>query len=340
MIVALAGGVGGAKLADGLYQALPPDQLTIVVNTADDFTLHGLAISPDLDTVLYTLAGLANPQTGWGVRDETFHGLEMLARYGGPDWFRLGDRDLATHITRTALLREGATLTQVTERLARALGVQARLLPMCDEQVATIVETPDGPLAFQEYFVHRQCRDTVTGIRLEGIEQARISAALDQALGQAEAIIFCPSNPFVSIEPILRVGGLRERLRALGVPIVAVSPIVAGQALKGPAARMLEDLGQDTSVAGIAALYADLNLTLFIDERDRALAPAVRAAGARPVMAPIIMQDQAARVALARRVLAEIPQLRAQLAQSGDGRHPSGTDYSRSATLLETEGAL
>lgn len=311
MIVALAGGVGGAKLADGLYQILPPDTLTVVVNTADDFTLHGLAISPDLDTVLYTLAGLANPQTGWGVRDDTFNGLEMLARYGAPEWFRLGDRDLATHITRTALLREGASLTQVTARLAAALGIRARLLPMCDQPVATIVETPDGPLPFQEYFVHRGCRDQVLGIHLRGIEQATISDALDAALRGAEAIVFCPSNPFVSIGPILRIPGLRERLRTLGVPIIAVSPIVAGQALKGPAARMMAELGVETSVAGVAALYADLRPSVFIDERDRDLATAVRAAGATPVVAPIIMHDQPERAALARLVLDEVAARRA-----------------------------
>jgi LPPG:FO 2-phospho-L-lactate transferase len=326
MIVALAGGVGGAKLADGLYRVLPPEELAIVVNTADDFTLHGLAISPDLDTVLYTLAGMANPQTGWGVRDDTFNTLDLLARYGQPEWFRLGDRDFATHIARTALLREGASLTEVTARLAGALGVRARLLPMCDERVATIVETPEGPLAFQEYFVHRGCRDTVTGIHLQGIEEARISPALDQALRQAEAIVFCPSNPFVSIEPILRVQGLRERIRSLGVPIVAVSPIVAGQALKGPAARMMQDLGVDTSAVGIAALYADLHPTLFIDDADRDLAAAVRDEGAMPVPAPIIMRDQAERVALAERVLEQIAALRAA---------PSGAD----ARLRASDGA-
>lgn len=311
MIVALAGGVGGAKLADGLYQVVPPDQLAIVVNTADDFVLHGLSISPDLDTVLYTLAGLANPQTGWGVRDDTFYTLEMLARYGGPAWFRLGDRDFATHITRTALLREGLRLTQVTAQLAAALGVRARLLPMCDERVATIVETPEGALAFQEYFVHRGCRERVLRIRLDGIEHARISPEVDAALRAAEAIVFCPSNPFVSIGPILAIPGLRGRIRSLDIPVVAVSPIVAGQALKGPAARMMDDLGVETSVSGIAALYADLDLSLLIDESDREQAQAVRAAGARPVVASIIMHDAAGRIDLARRVLEEIARLHA-----------------------------
>lgn len=305
MIVALAGGVGGAKLAAGLQAVAPPGQLAVVVNTADDFTLHGLAISPDLDTVMYTLADLANPQTGWGVRDESFNGLEMLARYGAPSWFRLGDRDLATHITRTALLREGASLTRVTERLSKALGVASILLPMCDEPARTIVETPDGPLAFQDYFVRRGCRDRVLGIRLDGIEDARISPELDRVLSSAEAVIICPSNPIVSIGPILAVPGMRDRLRALRVPVVAVSPIIAGQAVKGPAARMLDDLGLDVSVVGVARLYADLQPALLIDDQDAALAPQVEAAGARPVVAPILMGDTADRLALARRVLAE-----------------------------------
>ena len=303
MIVALAGGVGGAKLADGLYAELPPDELAVIVNTADDFVLHGLSISPDLDTVLYTLAGLANPETGWGIAGDTFSGLEMLARLGGPDWFRLGDRDLATHITRTTLLRAGRTLTEVAAHLAAALGLRARLLPMADERVETIVVTPEGDLAFQEYFVHRQCRDEVRAIRLDGIERATISPRLDEALSQARAIVFCPSNPIVSVGPILAVTGLRDRIRALGVPVVAVSPIIAGQAVRGPAARMLQGLGLEVSVTGVARLYADLDPVLLIDEADSHLAPEVAAAGARPVVAPIVMRTPGDRRMLARRVL-------------------------------------
>lgn len=320
MIVALAGGVGGAKLASGLYAELAPERLTVVVNTADDFELFGLSISPDLDTVLYTLADLANPQTGWGIQGDTANALQMLRRYGGPDWFWLGDRDLATHVTRTALLREGRSLSEVTAHLAASLGVYARLLPMTDARVRTIIETPGGPLAFQEYFVKRGCRDTVTGIRLEGIEVATVPPALDVALQQAEAIVFCPSNPFVSIGPILAVPGLRERIRALGVPVVVVSPIIAGQALKGPAARMLENLGQEVSVAGVARLYADLAPVLLIDESDRDLAPDVAAAGARPVVAPIIMQNMDDRRALARLVLDEVARSRAAGVMGGGPR--------------------
>lgn len=303
MIVAFAGGVGGAKLADGLSRALPTGQLAVVVNTADDFTLHGLAISPDLDTVMYTLAGLANPHTGWGVAGDTFSGLEMLGRLGAPAWFQLGDRDLATHIHRSALLAEGLRLTEVTARLADALGVQAALLPMCDQRVATMVETPDGLLAFQEYFVHRGARDTVTGIRLEGIEHAQLSPELSAALDAAEAFIFCPSNPFVSIGPILAIPGLRQRLIGRGVPIVVVSPIVAGQALKGPAARMLLSMGYDSSVVSIAGFYRDLRPILVIDHADQDLADQVQQAGATPVITSIVMQSREERATLAHFVL-------------------------------------
>ena len=303
MIVALAGGVGGAKLADGLYRELQPDNLAVVVNTADDTVLHGLHISPDLDTVLYTLSSLANPETGWGIRGDTFNALEQLGRLGSPDWFKLGDRDLATHITRTALLRSGSTLSQVSQHFADKLGVQAHLLPMCDERVETIIQTPDGELAFQDYFVRRGCQDTVTGLRLQGIDAASIPPAVRSALARAEAVVICPSNPIVSVGPILAVPGLRDLIRDLQVPVVAVSPIIAGQAVRGPAARMLEGLGLEVSVVGVARLYADLQPTLLIDESDHELAPAVAAAGARPVVAPILMQSEDDRRRLARRVL-------------------------------------
>jgi LPPG:FO 2-phospho-L-lactate transferase len=279
--------------------------LTVVVNTADDLTMHGLHISPDLDTVLYTLSGLANPDTGWGIKGDSFQGLQMLARLGGPDWFGLGDQDLATHITRTRMLRDGMSLTQVTAALAEALGVQARLLPMCDERVATMVETPEGVLGFQEYFVQRGCRDTVLGLRFAGLEDARPTDAVLDALEQAEALVICPSNPYVSVGPILALPGVRERLRRPGLPIVAVSPIIGGQAVRGPAARMLESLGQDVSAYGVAQLYADLGPTLLIDEADADLAPAIADLGVQPVIAPILMQSLDDRRTLARRVLDE-----------------------------------
>jgi LPPG:FO 2-phospho-L-lactate transferase len=310
MIVALAGGVGGAKLADGLYAELPRGELTVVVNTADDFEMHGLHISPDLDTVMYTLAGIANPETGWGIAGDTFNGLEMLGKYGAPDWFRLGDRDLVTHILRTTMLREQRTLTQATSQLAEALGIGAQIIPMCDQPVRTIVTTPDGELEFQEYFVHRQCRDEVLAVRFDGIELATLSFAVRAALSQCTAVVICPSNPIVSVGPILQVPGLRECLLAAHVPIVAVSPIIAGQAVKGPAARMLQGLGQEVSVTGVAAAYADLAPTLLIDDLDRSLAGTVRDAGATPIVTPILMRTPADRKILARTVLDTIDQAR------------------------------
>src|SRR5436305_13252376 len=235
MIVALAGGVGGAKLAQGLSLALPPDALTVIGNTADDFEHLGLRISPDLDTVLYTLAGMANPETGWGVAGDTFRALDLLGRYGGETWFLIGDLDFATHVRRTELLRAGRSLTEVAATLARGLGLRAALLPMCDEPVATVVETPAGPLAFQDYFVRRRHQDPVSAVRFEGVERATLPAGVAAALREAEAIVLCPSNPIVSLGPILAVPGLRDALRAAPGPRVAVSPIVGGRARNGPA---------------------------------------------------------------------------------------------------------
>jgi LPPG:FO 2-phospho-L-lactate transferase len=303
MIVALAGGVGGAKLAHGLYAELPSDSLTVIVNTADDADMHGLRICPDLDTVLYTLAHIANPETGWGIEGDSFRVLEQLRRLGRPDWFRLGDLDFATHIARTDLLQSGLSLTGATRTLAGQLGVRADLLPMCDERVETMVLTPDGELAFQDYFVRRHCADTVLGLRFQGIEQATLTAEVRQAIESAEAIVFCPSNPLVSVGPILGVPGMRALLRERGVPIIAVSPIIAGEAVKGPAAKMLNDLGQGADVMGVARQYADLNPILVIDEADRDLAGAVAEAGARPVVAPTLMRSFEDRRALARVVL-------------------------------------
>lgn len=277
MIVALAGGVGGAKLADGLYRSLAPDTLTVIVNTGDDFDLYGLHISPDADTVLYTLADLANPETGWGIVGDTFATLEMLRRYGEDTWFLLGDRDFATHIQRTRWLREGQTPTQVADALRSALGVRARLLPMTDAPVATRVRTPDGELAFQDYFVRRQHRDEVLGIRFEGIEAALPSDAARAAIAGAEAIVFCPSNPIVSIGPILAVPGMRDLLRSARAPRVAVSPIVAGQALRGPADRMLAGLGDEVSALGVARLYRDVLDGIVIDASDAELAGRISA---------------------------------------------------------------
>lgn len=304
MIVALAGGVGGAKLAQGLYLALPPDTLTVIGNTADDFDHFGLRISPDLDTVLYTLAGLANPATGWGIAGDSFRALDLLKRYGAEGWFAIGDLDFATHIRRSELLRAGHTPTAVAATLARGLGLRARLLPMCDEPVATIVEAPDGPLGFQDYFVRRRHQDTVSAVRFDGIERATLPVGVAAALREATAIVLCPSNPIVSLGPILAVPGLRAALRAAPGRKVAVSPIVGGRALKGPADRMLAGLGHDVSPVGVARLYRDFLDGFVLDETDAALAPEVEALGPRTLVAQTVMGDAADRRRLAEEILA------------------------------------
>lgn len=303
MIVALAGGVGGAKLAQGLYRALPPDTLTVIVNTADDFELWGLHISPDLDTVMYTLAGLANPLTGWGVVDETWQALTMLRRYGYETWFQIGDRDLATHVARSDWLRQGASLTEVTQRFTHALGLRAQLLPMCDAPVRTLVDTPAGRFEFQEYFVRRQHRDAVHGIELRGIEQAQLTSPVRAALAAAQAIVICPSNPIVSIGPILAVSGMRAALRQTGAPVVAVSPIVGGKALRGPADRMLAGLGHEPSALGVARIYAGLIDGLVIDHADAEQRAAIEALGLRVLVTDAVMRDEADRRRLAEETL-------------------------------------
>jgi len=311
MIVALAGGVGGAKLAHGLYRVLPPDTLTVIINTADDFTLFGLHISPDIDTVLYTLAGIANPQTGWGIANDTFATLEMLQRYGLDTWFLLGDRDMATHIRRTELLRAGQPLSAIVAELAGALGVRATLLPMCDEPVATRVHTPVGNLDFQEYFVHRHHADPVEGITFAGIEAARIPDAVARSVAEAEAIILCPSNPIVSIGPILAIPGMRDLLRRARAPRVAVSPIVGGHALRGPADRMLAGLGHEVSPFGVAMLYRDVLHGMVIDVADADQEPRIADLGLPVLVTRTIMSSEQDRQHLARDVLAFSQQLAA-----------------------------
>ncbi len=308
MIVALAGGVGGAKLAHGLALTLPldapSDMLTIVVNTGDDFERYGLRVCPDLDTVLYTLAGLANDATGWGVVGDTSATLDMLRRYGEKTWFWLGDRDLATSLLRTARLRGGQPLSVVTRGLAQALGVGVTLAPMSDTPVATIIQTPDGELAFQDYFVRRRHQDVVTGVRFAGIEQAQPLPETLAALARAEAIILCPSNPLLSVEPILRVPGMRAALAAAAAPIVAVSPIIGGQALKGPADSILAAQGFPVSPLGIAQWYgSDLLDGLALDVADAALTPEIEALGIRTLVTETIMRSNDDRKRLARETL-------------------------------------
>lgn len=301
-IVAFAGGVGGAKLAHGLAQVLPPTQLTLILNTGDDFTHLGLHISPDVDTVLYTLAGLANPITGWGRRDETWRVLEQVALLGGPTWFNLGDADLGLHLTRTHWLQHGESLTRVTAQLAQALGVEPRLLPMSDDPVRTTLLTDEGELAFQDYFVRRRCEPVVRAIHYAGAAQATPSQAVQAALAQATHFIFCPSNPFLSLDPILAVPGVRALVAAKKA--LAVSPIVGGTAIKGPAAKLLRELGLPVNSVSVAEHYADLLNALVLDHADAALAPAIEALGIRAHITETIMRTPADRATLAARVLA------------------------------------
>ncbi len=300
-ILAFAGGVGGAKLADGL-QRVVGENLSVVVNTGYDFELHGLRISPDLDTVMYTLAGIANRETGWGIAGDTFNNLDMISHYGGEDWFRLGDRDLATHLLRTQMLRGNSTLTQATQHLAQALGVRANILPMCNEIVMTIVNTNAGELAFQEYFVHRRWQPVLKSYRFHGIEKARVTPEVNAAVQNAHAIIFCPSNPFVSIEPILSVKGMRDLLQKTRVPKIAVSPIIGGEALKGPAGKMFQELGREASAYQVAKMYHGIIDRFVLDRIDEAQARQIKDLGMRVWVTDTIMRDEVERERLAREI--------------------------------------
>ena len=283
-ILALAGGVGGAKLAHGLAQILPPEDLTIVVNTGDDFEHLGLSISPDLDTVCYTLAGLANPETGWGRAGETWNAMANLKRLGAPDWFNLGDSDFATHIERTRRIKAGQSLSQVTRDFCKAWGVQHTILPMSDDPVRTMVDTDEGELPFQEYFVHRHCEPRVKSFRFDGLSTASPAPGVREALESADAIVICPSNPWVSIDPILAILALtppsaplsRSSGEGPGVRAVAVSPIIGGQAVKGPAAKMFSELGIEPSIQAVANHYENLLNGIVVDSLDSNLAKQIR----------------------------------------------------------------
>jgi LPPG:FO 2-phospho-L-lactate transferase len=305
-VVALAGGVGAARFLDGLTRVMAPERVYIIGNTADDAEILGLHISPDLDTVTYTLAGLANPQHGWGVRRDSFRCLEALGRLGADTWFQLGDLDLATHLHRTERLRQGATLSAVTSEITSALQVRSRLVPMSNERVRTRICTPSGELEFQTYFVKRRARDRVTGMRFEGASEASPAPGLLDAIGKAEAIILCPSNPFISIGPILAVPGIREALRARRRDVAAISPIVGGRALKGPAAKMMKSLQRKASAAEVAKLYVDFCGVFVLDEVDRKQAVQVEALDMRPVVTNTIMSGLRERKALARVVAREL----------------------------------
>jgi LPPG:FO 2-phospho-L-lactate transferase len=307
-VVALAGGVGGAKLAEGL-QAHLGDRLSVIVNTGDDCRRHGLLVMPDHDTVLYNLAGMEQAAFGWGVEGDTHAAMAQLATYGEETWFGLGDRDLALHIARTARADGGGRLSEVCLGLQRSLGIAAWILPMTDQPVATEIRTADGWLEFQEYFVHRRQEPDVLEVRFRGIAAARPTPEVEAALGAASAIVVAPSNPLVSVAPILAVPGMRALLdaaRARGVPLAGVSPIVGGRALKGPADRMLATLGHEPTALGVARLYADLCDVFVLDAVDAELAPAVEALGLRPLVADTIMTDDASRARLAGVVLAAL----------------------------------
>ncbi len=301
--VLLSGGVGGARMAEGLQRALAPGRLSVLVNTGDDFELLGLRVCPDLDTVLYTLADRANPDQGWGLRDETWECMQALAELGAPSWFRLGDRDLATHLVRTEALKRGRSLTGVMADLARALGLETRILPMCDEAVRTRVRTREGLLDFQDYFVRRGQRDRVLEVEFAGIRQAQATREVQEALAQADLVVLAPSNPFVSIAPILQVPGLRRSLEESAARTIAVSPIVGGRALKGPAAAMLESLGHELSALGVARLYSGVVDEFVLDLEDERLAPAVASLGMRPRVLPTVMSGPPERLALARALI-------------------------------------
>jgi LPPG:FO 2-phospho-L-lactate transferase len=300
-VVALAGGVGGAKLALGLSRILPPDRLTVIGNVADDFELYGLHISPDLDTLMYTLAGVANPVTGWGVVDDTRGMLDMLRRYGEEAWFWLGDCDVATHLLRTHWLAQGIRLTEVTHWLASGLGVQHRLLPVTDDPVATMVDTVEhGTLGFQEYFVRWRWQPTARRVWFRGIEQAQVTEEVAVTLREARLIVFCPSNPVLSIEPILAVPGVREALKARRGPCVAISPFVAGKAVKGPASKLMPELGLGISPDGLLRYYAGVLDGLVIDESDCDDLPS----GDTPVLVtPTLMKSDEDKVRLAEKVI-------------------------------------
>jgi LPPG:FO 2-phospho-L-lactate transferase len=305
-IVALAGGVGAARFLDGLARVVDPARLRIIGNTADDTEIHGLHISPDLDTVAYTLAGLANTKHGWGLKGDTFRCLEALRQLGAEAWFQLGDRDFATHLYRTARLRDGATLAGITREMSAAWGLASTLVPMSDDRVRTMVKTRRGTLDFQTYFVRRAARDYVLGVNFDGAKQARPAAGVLRAIRNAAGVIICPSNPIISIGPILAVPGIREALRKTRAPVAAISPIVGGRALKGPAARMMKSLGMRVSALGVAELYRDFVDVFVLDRADAAQAAGVEKLGMRAVVTDTIMTGIARKKALARAVVAAL----------------------------------
>ncbi|MCH7511325.1 MAG: 2-phospho-L-lactate transferase [Chloroflexi bacterium] len=303
MIVVLSGGVGGSRFLQGLARAVPPEEIVAVVNTGDDEEFFGLYVSPDPDIVTYALAGLVDEERGWGMQGDTFRWLEAMRRFGNETWFQIGDRDLATHLYRTRRLREGATLSQVAAELAERLDVRARILPMSDDRVRTVVETEAGPLPFQRYLVQRQARDRVLAVRFEGADAARPAPGVLEALQAAEAILIAPSDPIASIGPILALPGVREALRSRRDRVAAISPIVAGRSLRPPTGELLAGLGSEVSAPGVARLYSDVARVFVLDRQDEALAPQVRELGLEPFVTDTVMRDADAKESLARAAL-------------------------------------
>lgn len=303
-LVALAGGVGGAKLAHGLARLEGGEELTVVVNTGDDFVHLGLKICPDLDTVIYTLAGLANPETGWGRADETWSFLAAMQELNGPTWFRLGDRDLATHVFRTHRLMAGHTLSAITEEICENYGIQTRLLPMTDDEVNTIVQTAGGDLSFQEYFVARACQPVVEGFYFEGVETAQPAPGVLESIHNADAVILCPSNPWVSLDPILAIPGIRDAL--MSKTVIGVSPIIQGRALKGPAGKMFQELGIEPSATAVAEHYQDVLTSFVLDIKDKDLAGEISNFGIEVKITDTMMTSDEKRIALAEEILDHI----------------------------------
>jgi LPPG:FO 2-phospho-L-lactate transferase len=302
-IALLAGGVGGSKLGLGFYRIMDPADFTIIANTGDDIVMHGLHVSPDPDIMMYTLAGLVNPETGWGFKGETFRVAEGLARYGRATWFNLGDRDLATHIHRTAIMKDGATLSEAIASVRTALGVKCAILPMTNTSVPTMLETDEGRMHLQEYFVRRKCEPRLRGIEFSGVERAAPAPGVIESLRAADAIVIAPSNPLISIAPILAVPGIRAALLESRARVIAVCPLVGGKSLKGPSDKMMLELGYDVSAAGVAGLYRDICCTFVIDETDADQRAGIEALGMKASVLPTVMRTTEDKENLARAIL-------------------------------------
>lgn len=307
MITALAGGVGASKFLDGLSQVMAPEEISIIVNTGDDIEMFGLYIAPDLDIVTYTLAGVVNPDFGWGINSDTFYCLDLLLRYTEQDrWFNLGDRDLATHIFRTQMMRSGRTLSEATDQVRQTLGVKSRILPMTDTHTPTTILTDQGDMHFQEYLIKNRAQPVVKGIRFENIESAKPAPGVAEAILDAEAVILCPSNPLISIGPILTVPGMRDLLKKTFAKIAVISPVVAGESLKGPTDKMLQDLGLEVTALQIAKLYEDIADIFVLDEQDKALQPEIEALGLKVVVTDTVMRNKEKKCNLAETTLAAL----------------------------------